>query len=474
MRSRRMRNVGAAVVVVAALNGPWGTAAQPAGAAATGPFSRCGHPTTTWPVAQAADVALDASKLEEAIDFATSRSAESVRVYRFGCLIATSRLDPVYEHKARHGWSLTKGVLSLLVGRAQTLGRLTLDDPIDKYLPAGMGDAAHRALTFRQLLTSTHGLRMHWGREGNPATWTPVGGVDQVREALATPFSRPPGEEFEYHQWGYTLAGYAVQQAVGKDLQQFAHDELFGPIGIPRNHWYWYRDRAGNSEGAYHIFMRPEDYARIGHLMLSRGTWDGHRIIDEAYMNEAVRGIPLNPAFGLAIWDNSADWFITWGMPGRHLVKRPPIASAPRDMFFGYGWRGQHIFVIPSLQMVIVRTGEDMDRQAGDIEQFPYQGIQGEGYHEWFRLLMKAVTDRSVPDPGPWTNPAPENVITQEYWGPTDDGLGAHNIGPGATPGCTAVGCDGEVYTDGLQSNLADEGNAHRTSTGSAVAAATN
>jgi CubicO group peptidase (beta-lactamase class C family) len=474
MRSPTRTTVCVSLAAVVAMILPGGAGADPAAAPSpTGPFTRCAHPAATWPVARPADVAIDASLLQEALDFATSRSAESVRVYRFGCLIATSRLDPIYEHKARHGWSLTKGVVSLLVGRAQTLGLLTLDDPIDKHLPPGMGDTAHRALTIRQLLTSTHGLRMHWGREGNPAAWTPVGGVDHVREALALPFSRTPGTEWEYHQWGYTLLAYTVQQAVGKDIQDWAQEQLFGPIGIPRDHWYWYRDRAGNTEGPYHIFMRPEDYARIGHLMLGGGAWDGRRLIDEAYMAEARRGIALNPGFGLAVWDNSADWFVTWGMPGRRIVRRPVIASAPRDMFFGYGWRGQHIFVLPSLQMVIVRTGEDMDRQAGDIEQFPFQGIQGEGYHEWFRLLMRAVTDKPMRDPGPWTNPTAENVVTQDYWGPTDDGFGEHNIGPGATPGCSPVGCNGEIHTDGTRRNLTDEAGAHQTSTGSAATAAT-
>ena len=61
-----------------------------------------------------------------------------------------------------------------------------------------------------------------------------------------------------------------IQEAVGQDLQDFAHEQLFAPIGIERIRT-WVRDRANNTTGMGRSRLAPSELGRIGHVMLNQG-----------------------------------------------------------------------------------------------------------------------------------------------------------------------------------------------------------
>lgn len=75
------------------------------------------------------------------------------------CLVGQSGTDPVLERVPRLNWSQTKTVSSLIAGVAEKQGLLNVDDPIGNYLPDGVGDAAHRAITIRSVLNMTTGSK---------------------------------------------------------------------------------------------------------------------------------------------------------------------------------------------------------------------------------------------------------------------------------------------------------------------------
>jgi CubicO group peptidase (beta-lactamase class C family) len=365
--------------------------------AAPGP-SHCAAPAAgqPWPTARPGDVGLDEAKVQRAIQFAAVHQSATLQVFRFGCLAASGPLDPVFGHAERNMWSHTKTVVALLVGRAQALGRLRLDDTVGKYFPEA--DPAHAAITVRHLLTQTSGLHLEWSVEANPLV------VDRVKLALSLPVDHRPGTYFDYHQTAVTLLAALVERAVGRDLQSFAQDELFGPIGIARDSWFWLRDGAGHTEGWSQWFSEPDDnLARLGTLMLDGGVWDGRRLIDESYLRELSMPSPANPGYGFLVWVNAGERYRTIGIPNRVLREHRLIRSAPADMFFAWGFHGQHTFVIPSLRMVITRTEQAHDAGSLEPDGRASPGDSYEAYHEFFRLLMAAVTDRVVPDPGPWS-----------------------------------------------------------------------
>ena len=197
-----------------------------------------------------------------------------------------------------------------------------------------------------------------------------------------------------------------VEKAVGEDFQKFAQDQLFTPLGIKRPNWYWMRDQAGNTEGYSLLHMRPLDMVTFGQFLLQSGSWAGRQLVDPQFYRDALRGSDSNPAFGYQTWVNAAPRHVTIALTSREQNNHCLVPSAPNDMYMTWGWRGRHQFMMPNLGMMVVSTpfDHDFDYSLEDVHTFPgAQGEQGEGYHEFFRILMRAVRDQRIADPGPWT-----------------------------------------------------------------------
>ncbi len=344
------------------------------------------------------DVDMDPAALRRAVSYATARGAQSVRIYRHGCLVARSGNDPLTEDMRLQGWSMTKGVVSTVVGRAVTLGLMDIDAPISRYLSGTDEfelDAQHASLTVREFLNQTTGLRMAWIND----LWS-AGMSDSAADELARPFQAEPDSTFLYAQTAVTALVAVTEAAVGEDFQSFARRELFEPIGIRGSQWRWDRDASGRKQGFAFLEMAPLAWARLGHLLLREGLWGSQRLIDPGYIAQGRRGTAANPGYGFLWWTNEGDWHITSGFPAHERKDEPNWPGLPRDAFGYSGLFDQTVLVIPSLDMVILRMGFPSEIFGDPIGESP--GIRPKFAWRYHRLLMRAVTDVEVADPGPW------------------------------------------------------------------------
>ena len=343
--------------------------------------TRCEQPAGSDPFATSTpeSVDIDADAVRSAIGDISMVTSASIRVYRHDCLVGTSGNDPENEATPNDMWSATKSVLSMLVGIAVTQGRLSLDDTIGRYLP--QADPAHGALTLRQLMTQSSGLSFAWANDVAALAG------DSVAYVLSLPFVHPPGTYFEYAQAPLEVVGAMVERAVGRDLQDFAQDELFGPLGIARSHWRWQRDGANHTLGFAGLRLAPIDMARLGSLLLHGGSWRGKQIISAAYVDAMATPAPTNGAYGLLTWTNRGTDLYTASALVRHHVEHRWIVSAPPDTFGMSGLFEQVVWVIPSLDIVVVRTG-GAELAAG-------------WNHAFMARLLGGLRDVHLPDPGP-------------------------------------------------------------------------
>lgn len=388
---------------------------------------------------------LDPAAVAEATRYADLTNAVSIRVYRYGCLAGTGALDPLTGGIPNNVWSTTKGVVSLLTGRAAQLGYLDLDDPIGKYVTEA--DAEHGAVTIRQMLTQSSGLRFVWTGDLN------LGNPDSVRYTLALPFDFAPGTEFTYGQSTVTLLAHTVERAVGEDLQAFAQRELFDKVGIARDDWFWLRDRAGHTHGYAFLFTAPKNLARLGHLMLDRGRWNGEQLLAPEYVSKAGRASSTNGFYGYLLWSNEGDSGYTVEIPDSRELQRPLIASAPRDLFAFVGFLDQIVFVIPSLDMVVVRTGYPGNYTLELQETLTAHS--GKWMHEFFRILMRGVRDQAIADPGPYVG-NDFVALDLQYFADPATVLGSLALGPQAPEDCNLLGCDGGISYAGLLQAVPD------------------
>jgi CubicO group peptidase (beta-lactamase class C family) len=365
----------------------------------------CGFPGKQWGTAAPGAVDLDEEKLEQALAWARPRNSQEIAVYRHGCLVAERRWFS--EGETYQSYSMAKSVTAMAVGRAATLGLLDLDDRIGSYVRSA--DAKHARITVRDLLTMASGLHWNFFRDYN--VFTPR---DRVEDALSLPFDHKPGTFFEYAQSTVTLLAYVVGQAAGEDFQKFIQRELFGRIGIDREAWMWERDAEGNTQAFYGLHMTVDDYARLGYLMLHQGVWNGKRLIDSEWVDKAVSPSPTNPGYGFLFWLNGGPKVINPTVYSRDVQRGQAIPSAPKDMYLMAGLQEQRVYVIPSLDLMIVRVGGSGNREP-DTRSTVFTSRSGEFEHEWFRQLMAAVKDAKIKDPGPYEYSDPVPPLDPNY-----------------------------------------------------------
>lgn len=426
--------------------------AAPASAGAAG-ARHCPLPRGNGAIATAtpAEVGLDPKAVDAAIAYAASHDRLSVRIYRYNCLVATGPLDPATERIPWNVFSSTKSVISMLTGIAWGEGRLGLDDPIGRYLPPGMGDAAHRAITIRDLLTETAGLRQSILSE-----FFTVGNDPNVAaQAMALPLEHPPGTYFNYTQRVPDLLAYVVQRAVGEDLQTFAQRKLFDPIGIPRDDYLWFRDRSGNTYGYANLFIPPRDFARLGLLMEDGGRWRGRQVIPAAYMSKLRRPTATNRCYGFLFWVNRSKPCVTASIPSRRVLDRRMVPSAPRDMYAMVGAFQQNNFMLPKLGIVVSWTGLGGD-QTTDPQGFLSADPGADLYYNTFRILLRGVDGYDYHDPGPYRADSPNWDFDVNQFMDPKILLGGLGFGPYAPPDCTVLACGGADLSAGPRQELED------------------
>lgn len=369
-------------------------------AAAVGPTQSSLPATQCDPISPAAHrlhdpgaAGADREKMAAAVQYAAQQLATSVRVYRHGCLIGVSAFDAATQSKPTMLWSETKGVVSLITGRAITLGLMSLDDSIANYLPGV--DAAHARITIRHLLTQTSGLRFAWANDV-------VAGVgDSVAHTLSLPFDHEPGTYYEYAQTTVTVLAAVIQAAANQDVQDFAREQLFEPLGISRDEWLWDRDGAGNTFGFAFLQMSPIAMAKFGHLMLNRGHFGERQLIDEGYVDAMHTPGPANASYGFLAWNNSGTWGWTGSILKRRYVDHRSQLSLPPDAFGLSGLLDQYLVVIPSWDMVIVRHG--------------LFGPSNWRY-EFFKAIGQSLTDVDYPNPPPYVYEPEVDIDLPSLW----------------------------------------------------------
>ncbi|HEX4761611.1 MAG TPA: serine hydrolase domain-containing protein [Sphingomicrobium sp.] len=109
-------------------------------------------------------------------------------------------------------------------------GRLSLDDRVSKYLP---GISGGERITLRQLLNHTSGLQDYWPQdysfEAMSRPTSPQGIVDRWAKK---PLDFQPGEQWQYSNTGYVVAGMIAEKVSGERLMAYLKRRIFDPLGM--------------------------------------------------------------------------------------------------------------------------------------------------------------------------------------------------------------------------------------------------
>ena len=131
--------------------------------------------------------------------------------------------------------SVSKAFVAVVVLQLEAEGKLDIDDPVDRWLPALVPNG--RAITIRELLNHTSGLYdytadLAFGAEvlANPSRqWTPS---ELAAVGLAHPPLFAPAANWSYSNTNYILLGLVAETVGGKPLGQLLQERIFSPLSL--------------------------------------------------------------------------------------------------------------------------------------------------------------------------------------------------------------------------------------------------
>lgn len=138
-----------------------------------------------------------------------------------------------------HIASMTKSITAMAILKLRDEGKLSLDDPIEKYLPEAKGiktvttDAP--LITIRHLLTHAAGFP-----EDNPWGDRQLSRSDAWLDSMyktGISFSTTPGTGYEYSNLGFSTLGLIIKKVSGKTYQQYITENIFKPLGMHNTYW---------------------------------------------------------------------------------------------------------------------------------------------------------------------------------------------------------------------------------------------
>jgi CubicO group peptidase (beta-lactamase class C family) len=234
--------------------------------------------------------------------------------------------------------SVTKSVTGTLAGAALREGLLHgIEQTVGQTIPERIPEEADPRVadvTLWQWLTMTSGLQ--WDAYGD---WQRLlAAPDWVAMTLGLPVVGIPGETYVYNTGGSHVLGVAVAKAAGKPLEDYAADVLFRPLGITPGDWM--RSPQDEVSAGSGLELTARDMLKLGLLYLRNGEWDGEQIIDPEYAAAATT------------WQSAGDSTGAWAGYGYQWWITATEAGYPAYFALGYG--GQHIFVVPALDLVVV------------------------------------------------------------------------------------------------------------------------
>lgn len=301
-------------------------------------------PTDGWREADPAELAVDPAMLAD-VDARTVGEVPALSALlavRGGYLVFERFYNGYDGDTPINVRSVTKSVTGALTGIARREGLLTgleqtVGEIIPERIPAG-ADPRVADVTLWQWLTMTSGLQWDAATDWPRLTAAP----DWVTLTLGLPVVGIPGETFVYNTGGSHVLGVMVAKAAGVPLERYAEAKLFRPLGIAPGDWM--RSPQGEVSAGSGLEMTPRDMLKLGFLYLHGGEWDGATIIEPAYAAAATT------------WQSAGDATGGWAAYGYQWWVTATNAGYPAYFALGYG--GQHIFVVPALDLVVVAAIE--------------------------------------------------------------------------------------------------------------------
>ncbi len=307
-----------------------------------------------WPLAEPAEVELDAAALETAVSAARGLGfVRSLLVVRQGRLVTEEYFFTAGFQRNRP-WdmrSLTKSMTSALIG---TLVRDALLDSVGRTIVDCLPDLIHEGTDPRKTgITLEHLLTMTAGFPGDSES--PLGGGEpnHLQATFDLELVADPGTRWVYSSLGVHLLSGVITALTDRDARNWGQQALGNNLGITL--YRWDCDAAGYPFGGTGLFLMPRDMARFGFLYLKGGRVGGRQLLPADWVEASLQ----TQVGGNWEWAGIED--LGYG----YLWWTGTIGA--QQGIFAWGYAGQHIFIFPDVEMIVTTTaGFPSDQETAD------------------------------------------------------------------------------------------------------------
>jgi CubicO group peptidase (beta-lactamase class C family) len=301
-----------------------------------------------WPVA----TNYNQFKLDAAIaDTFEQLGTVAFVVIKDGALLHEEYWDGYGPRTVSNPFSVTKGIVGLAIGAAIDDGYIqSIDQPVVDFLPEFKTNGKQK-ITIKNLLTMSSGLNV----TGSPKQMLFMAaeayyGSDLRKMMNYLQVLDTAGVHFSYQNHNTEILAGIIEKVTGKHLATYVSDKFWKHMGAEQPA-SWSLDSKYGMEKAYCCFnTSARDIARWGQLMLNRGVWSGDTLVSARYLQQTVTPDTfLTDAEGKPVDFYGLHWWL--------------LEAEGHKVEYLRGIAGQYLFVIPDLNMVVVRFGNKHHRE---------------------------------------------------------------------------------------------------------------
>ena len=329
-----------------------------------------------WTVARARDVGMSEEKLGAMVHTLVNSSADSANTYRLhGILVARHGklvLEEYFfgEHadKPHDTRSASKTLVTVVLGAAMQAGmKVGPEMPVFATMgETSPADPRKRAMTVRHLVTMSSGLdcdddsdQYHAGSEENLTNQDSL--PDWLRVVVGLGMLREPGEKAVYCSINPFLAGEVLARATGKSFPDLTWELVGAPLQMGR--YTITLTPVGDSYMGGGARFVARDFMKLAQLYANGGTWNGRRILSEAWIRESIE-----PRYLLGTQRERPNvvrselnyGYLWWSTQYRHQGR---VIRA----YHASGNGGQYAVFIPDLGLVIAAFGGNYNDRGGFV-----------------------------------------------------------------------------------------------------------
>lgn len=317
-------------------------------------------------------------------------------VTRDGVALAEEYAWPMKPARQHMLFSISKSIVSAVIGALVDAGKLSPDDLVTACIPA-LAESGYAGATIRNLLDMRSGIKFseEYLEEGSeiralfeavdmaPRTPTSANGIKSFLTGLTA--EREHGGAYVYRSCETDVLAWICESVVGQPFSVIASEYVWSKIGAAHAAQVC-QDKWGGSiaDGAISTTLR--DLARFGEMIARGGTTaDGRRVLSGQWIDDIFTGA----ADSAQVFAESPSGK---SYPGGMYRSQFWVPSASRDVVIGVGIHGQMLYIDRATQTVGVKLSSDPE---------PVSIAAQHGTLAMFEAIAEAVPTRPVPTAEP-------------------------------------------------------------------------